>query len=149
MIDWISDNPWVVWVGIAVVLAVAELLSLELVLLMFGIAALVAAVVSLFAPAWVAILVFGLVSVLLLGVIRPRFVRRLHSGPTLTVGHHNLVGRPGVVDEPVSSSAGRVVVEGDLWTARSPQGEHYDVGAEVVVVAIEGATAMVTGKALH
>ena len=139
MIDWISDNPWVIWIGIAVVLAVAELLSLELVLLMFAIAALVAALVSLVA--------FGLVSVLLLGVIRPRFVRRLHAGPTLTVGHHNLVGRTGIVDEPVSSLAGRVLIQGDLWTARTTQDEHHDVGAEVVVVAIEGATAMVTGKA--
>lgn len=147
MIDWINDNPWVIWVGIAVVLAVAELLSLELVLLMFGIAALAAAAVSLVAPAWVAIVVFGLVSVLLLGVIRPRFVRRLHDGPTLTVGHHNLVGRTAIVDEPVSSFAGRILIQGDLWTARTTNDEHHDVGAEVVVVAIEGATAMVTGKA--
>ncbi len=146
MTDWINDNLWVVWLGVATVLAAAELLSLELVLVMFAIAAVAAAALSPFVPPWVTMIVFGIVSILLLGVIRPRFRRRLHDGPTLTVGHHNLVGRVAVVDEPVSDLAGRVSIDGELWTARTRSGEQFDVGARVTVVSIEGATAVVAGK---
>ncbi|EFQ84077.1 nodulation efficiency protein D [Aeromicrobium marinum DSM 15272] len=148
MIDWINDNTWVVWIAIATVLALAELASLELVLLMFAVAALVAAGASaLGAPVWLSFIVFGGVSVLLLMFVRPRFTRRLHDGPTLTVGHHNLVGRTGVVDEPVTDRSGRVTIDGQLWTARrSVVSTPLDVGTEVTVVSIEGATAIVAGK---
>ena len=33
MIDWLTEHAWVTWVGIAVVLAIVELMSLDLVLL--------------------------------------------------------------------------------------------------------------------
>ncbi len=146
MIEWINDNLWVVWLGVATVLAVAELLSLDLVLLMFALAAVVAAAFAPFSPPWVTMVIFGAVSILLLAVIRPRFRRKLHSGPTLTVGHHNLVGRTAIVDEPVSEFAGRVAIDGELWTARTATAELHDVGEHLTVVSIEGATAYVAGK---
>jgi len=146
MIEWVNDNLWVVWLGVAAVLAVAELLSLDLVLLMFAVAAVVAAVIAPFSPPWVTLIVFGVVSILLLAIIRPRFRARLHAGPTLTVGHQNLVGRTAIVDEPVSDYAGRVMIDGELWTARARPGEHFDVGAHLRVVSIEGATAFVAGN---
>ncbi|WP_229054081.1 NfeD family protein [Aeromicrobium sp. Leaf350] len=146
MTDWVNENLWVVWIGVASVLAVAELLSLDLVLLMFAIAALAAAAASPFMPAWATMIVFGVISILLLAVIRPRFKRKLHSGPTLSVGHHNLVGRPAVVDEPVTDVSGRVMIDGELWTARTATAEHHDVGERLTVVSIEGATAYVAGK---
>jgi membrane protein implicated in regulation of membrane protease activity len=146
MIEWVNDNLWVVWLGVAAVLAVAELLSLDLVLLMFAVAAVVAAVIAPFSPPWVTLIAFGVVSILLLAIIRPRFRSRLHAGPTLTVGHQNLVGRTAIVDEPVSDYAGRVMIDGELWTARARPGEQFDVGTHLKVVSIEGATALVAGN---
>ncbi|MFT4188008.1 MAG: NfeD family protein [Aeromicrobium sp.] len=146
MLDWIKDNLWLTWVGIASLLAVAELMSLDLVLLMFAVAALAAAGTATFAPDWVTLIVFGVVSLLLLAFIRPRFTRKLHAGPTLTVGHHNLVGRTAIVDEPVSEFSGRVTIDGELWTARAASGEHFDAGTHLQVVSIDGATAYVAGK---
>ena len=109
MIDWLSDHAWVGWVGIAVVLSVVELMSLDLVLLMFAIGALGAAVVAgLGGPLWLALLVFAGVSVAFLFLVRPPLVQRLHAGPTLQVGHQNLVGRDALVIEPVDSRSGRV-----------------------------------------
>ncbi|MFT4298218.1 MAG: NfeD family protein [Aeromicrobium sp.] len=146
MTQWVNDNLWLVWVGAATILAVAELLSLDLVLLMFAIAALAAAATSPFVPAWVTLIVFGVVSILLLAVIRPRFKATLHAGPTLTVGHQNLVGRTAIVDEPVDEFVGRVTIDGELWTARAADGEHHDVADRLTVVSIEGATAYVARK---
>ena len=147
MIDWLVDHAWVTWVGIAVVLAVVELMSLDLVLLMFALGALGAAVAAgLGGPVWLALLVFAVVSTALLFLVRPPLVERLHAGPTLQTGHQNLVGRDALVIEPVDSRSGRVKLASEVWSARTDGGESFDTGAEVHVIRIDGATAVVTGK---
>ena len=115
MIDWLIDHLWVTWVGVAVVLAVVELMSLDLVLLMFALGALGAAVAAgLGGPVWLTLLVFAVVSTALLFLVRPPLVERLHAGPTLQTGHQNLVGRDALVIEPVDSRSGRVQLAGSL-----------------------------------
>lgn len=147
MIDWFSDNAWVTWVGIAVVLAVAELLSLDLVLLMFAFGALAAAVVAgLGGPLWLAILVFAVAVAILLSLVRPPLVERLHAGPTLEVGHGSLVGYTAVVLQPVGSFDGRVQLAGELWSARTDDLTEIGEGAQAFVVAIDGATAVVSAN---
>lgn len=147
MIDWLSDHAWVTWVSIAVMLAVVELMSLDLVLLMFAIGALGAAVVAgLGGPLWLALLLFAVVSVALLFLVRPPLVQRLHAGPTLPVGHQGLVGRDALVIEPVDSRSGRVKLASEVWSARTDGDESFDTGIEVHVIRIDGATAVVTGK---
>lgn len=148
MMDFISDNPWVAWVAIGVILAVAELVSLDLVLLMFALGALAAAIASaLGAPLWLALLILGVVSVALLYFVRPPVVARLHAGPTLTSGHDAQVGRTAVVVEPVDDRGGRVHLSGELWSARADAaGLAFDAGTEVLVTRIDGATAVVTTK---
>jgi membrane protein implicated in regulation of membrane protease activity len=148
MIDWMQDHPAATWLGIAVVLALVEVLSLDLVLLMFGLGAVAAAIATgLGAPLWLAILVFTIVSVALLYFVRPAIVQRLHAGPTLTTGHDALIGRSGVVLEPVDQRNGRIQLAGEVWSARTA-GEHemFDTGTEVLVTRIDGATAVVTLK---
>ncbi|MEV7396303.1 NfeD family protein [Aeromicrobium sp. NPDC092404] len=148
MIDWIQDHPAASWLGVAVVLAVVEIFSLDLVLLMFALGAVAAAVASGFgAPLWLAIAVFAVVSVGFLYFVRPPVVARLHAGPTLTTGHEALVGRSGVVLEPVDKRNGRIQLAGEVWSARSAEEHHlFETGTEVLVTRIDGATAVVTIK---
>ena len=147
MIEWMTDNAWVTWVGIAVLLAVAELLSLDLVLLMFALGAVAAAVATAIgAPFWLALLIFGIVTVGLLYLARPPIVARLHDGPTLVTGAHALVGRDAVVLEPVTRFVGRVTLAGEVWSARTEGDTELPPGAEVVVTRIDGATAVITPK---
>jgi membrane protein implicated in regulation of membrane protease activity len=146
--DWINDNGWAVWLAIALALVIVELVSLDLVLLMFGLGALAAAIgTALGIPVVLAIVVFAVASVALLFIVRPPLVERLHAGPTLTSGHDALVGRSAVVLEPVDQRQGRIQLGGELWSARSETGtDPIDTGTEVLVTRIDGATAVVTTK---
>jgi membrane protein implicated in regulation of membrane protease activity len=147
MTDWIRDNAWATWLGVAVVLAVVEMLSLDLVLLMFALGALAAAAAAgLGAPIWITLPLFALVSVALLALVRPSVVAKLHAGPTLETGHANLVGAVAVVVEPVDWRGGRVQLAGELWSARTLSDTAYDTGTEVLVTQIDGATAVVTSS---
>ena len=115
MIDWISEHAAAAWIGVAVVLALVEMMSLDLVLLMFALGALAAALTAgLGAPVWAAILVFALVSLGLVFLVRPPLVAKLHSGPTLATGHQALVGQSAVVAEPVDKHGGRIKLSGEV-----------------------------------
>jgi membrane protein implicated in regulation of membrane protease activity len=144
--DWLRDHAWETWLGLTIVLGLAEMFSLDLILIMLAAGALVgmlAAILDLHIA--VQILAASAASVAALAMVRPTMVKRLHGGPELSLGHGKLVGKQGIVTEDISGlSAGRIKLAGEFWTA-----EPYDdtttilAGETVEVLAIRGATAVV------
>lgn len=139
---------WLIWLIAAAGLGVAELLTLDLVLLMFAGAALVAVLVALVgAPVALQLLAFGAAGAALLVLVRPVAKKHLQAN---AIEHRDgvevFVGRIGTVTESVDDRSGRIRIGGDEWTAvtRTPL-ERFDVGTQVRVMAIEGATAVVSG----
>ncbi len=134
------------WLIAALGLAGAEVLTGDLFLLMLGGGALAAAGTSwLFDwPIWADGAVFLVVSVLLLVLVRPALRRRMQSAAALETGIEALEGRPALVLDRVSQHEGQVKLEGEVWTAR-PLNDHdvYEAGAQVMVMGIDGATAVV------
>jgi membrane protein implicated in regulation of membrane protease activity len=145
-VDWLGNHLWTAWLVLAVALAVAELVSLDLVLLMVAVGALVGGLVALLgAPLFLQVLLAAGASGAMLMLVRPNLVARLHNGPTLVSGHERLVGQQGVVTEELSAlNPGRVKVGGEIWSA-CPYDEGLTIppGARVEVFAIRGATAYV------
>ena len=143
--EWLQDNAWAAWLGLALVLGSVEMLSLELTLLMLAIGALGgAAAAGVGAPIALQALVAVLVSAGMLVFVRPSVVRRLHSGPDLRTGTAALVGSEGRAVAEIGPSAGQVKLGGEVWTAR-PYDETAVIaeGAQVQVLEIRGATALV------
>jgi membrane protein implicated in regulation of membrane protease activity len=143
--DWLREHAWEIWLGVAMLLGVAELVSLDLILLMLAGGALVGALTSLLMlPVPVQVFAAVLTSIAMLAIVRPSVVKRLHSGPDLVTGHDKLIGKQGVVISEVSCDAGQVRIAGEVWTAR-PYDEDavIEPGARVDIFEIRGATAMV------
>lgn len=142
--EWFED--WQAWLATAIALGVAELFSLDLMLLMMATGALAGMGASLIpGVGWpVQVIVAVVTAVGMLAFVRPNVVKRLHSGPELTLGHAALVGRQGLVIDEVTREGGQIRIAGEVWTARP-----YDdtavipVGANVDVFEIRGATAYV------
>ncbi|MCX5259882.1 NfeD family protein [Streptomyces canus] len=92
----------------------------------------------------VQVLVFAAVSVALIAVVRPIATRHRSQRPQLVTGIDALKGKQAVVLERVDNAGGRIKLAGEVWSARSlDTGRAYEVGQEVDVVDIEGATAIV------
>ena len=144
--DWLSEHAWAAWLGVAAVLGAAELVSLDLVLIMLAVGALAGAVTAALGAAVVAqILVAGLASIAMLALVRPGLVSKLHQGPELRLGHSKLVGQRAVVTQRITGLAvGQIKLAGETWTA-APYDEHVTIepGATVEVFEIRGATAYV------
>src|SRR3954468_10313800 len=99
--DGIHD--WQVWLSLAIGLGVLELFSLDLILLMLATGAVVGMLLALVGvDVWVQVLAAVAASIAALGLVRPSVVKRLHSGPTLVLGHDALVGKTALVVEQVS-----------------------------------------------
>ncbi|MET0526001.1 MAG: NfeD family protein [Nocardioides sp.] len=144
--DWLGDNLWAAWAGAAVLLGVAEMLSLDLVLIMVAVGAVAGMVMALVgAPVAAQVLVAAAVSVAMLGLVRPTIAKRFHGGPELTLGHGKLVGQRGVVTEEITDHQhGRIKLAGEIWSA-APYDENVTItpGETVEVLQIKGATAYV------
>ncbi len=143
--QWMMDHQWTVWLSVAVLLVLLEMFSLDLVFLMLSFGAtgglLVALVTDNIAVQVVAAII---TSVLMLFLIRPTMVKRLHRGEDLTSGALGLVGQEGFVLEPMTSvQPGRVKIGGDEWTALPADDSIIPAGQKVIIVAITGATARV------
>jgi membrane protein implicated in regulation of membrane protease activity len=144
MDGFLSENQWVLWLAASVGLAAAELLSLDLILLMLAVGALGGALVAaLHGPVILQMLVALGISLGMLTMVRPSVVRRLHRGPELTTGHAALVGKQAVVLETVDARTGRIKLRGQIWSARSVDESVITPGSTVDVYEIDGATAVV------
>lgn len=141
-------DAWAWWALIALAFAVGEVTTTTLFLGMLTGGAAAAALVSLTgADVPVQLVVFAIVSVLLVLVVRPVARKHLQSPVAVRSGTAALVGTEAVVTEAVDGSDGRVKLAGEIWSARSYDGESkLGVGTPVYVVAISGATALVAER---
>ncbi|MGW4437111.1 NfeD family protein [Streptomyces sp. NPDC004596] len=138
-------DAWVWWLVGAAALGIPLVVTAMPEFGMFAVGAVAAAVVAgLGFGVVIQVLAFVVVSVALIAVVRPIAARHGSQRPQLATGVDALKGRQAVVMERVDGSGGRIKLAGEIWSARSlDTGRAYDVGQEVDVVDIEGATAIV------
>lgn len=136
------------WLALGVVLVIAEAFTGTLVLIMLAAGAIAAAVgAALGAPLAAQLLLFAAVSALSVWFLRP--IIRRHFLPTVADpdrmdGVRVLEGAPGEVLEQVTTGAGLVKVEGELWSARSYDATQVlEPGERIRVIEVRGTTAMV------
>jgi membrane protein implicated in regulation of membrane protease activity len=134
-----------IWVIAAGVLAGAETLSLDLVLIMCAGGAAGGAITAAAGGGAVLQVIVAIVSAaLLLGVVRPVAKRHLVGIGTHQTGSAALVGKQAVVLSAVDEHDGRVRLNGAEWSARSyDRTQTLAVGQAVRVMEIDGATAVV------
>jgi membrane protein implicated in regulation of membrane protease activity len=139
---------WVLWLIAAVLFAIGEMMTLGFFLAPFaGGAAVAALLAGVGAGGVVEWAVFLVVSILLLGVVRPIARSHRQRPAQIRTGTAALVGQSGMVLERIANREGMgcVKIEGEVWTARAyDESETIEVGTPVHVVQIRGATALVS-----
>jgi membrane protein implicated in regulation of membrane protease activity len=138
-------GTWIIWLVVAAVLGVVEIVTTRLAFGLMAVAALVGAGVG--AAGGNAVLqlgAFAVASAAGLGIVRPFALRHIKQPPPLRTGTAALVGRSAYVLEEVTARSGRVQIGGEEWSAR-PYDETLTIptGSIVDVLQIEGAMALV------
>lgn len=138
-----------VWAIIGLVFVGAEFILPGLVIIFFGIGALITAAVSaLLPPVAASILLQTLTwigsSVVTLAVLRRRFAR-VFRGTLLNEPEEDLVGKRAEVTAPVGpDQPGRIRLQGTTWKAITYDEMNFQPGDPVDVIKQEGATLIVT-----
>lgn len=135
------------WVLIGAVALVGEALNTQLFLLNVGVAAFIVAPLALvFGPSLQAAL-FIVVSLLLLGLVRPRLLHALAgNAPRRTLTNHGrLIDQAATVTQTVTVHSGTIRVgNAEFWTARTNGPlPPIPVGHAVRIIYVDGLTAYV------
>jgi membrane protein implicated in regulation of membrane protease activity len=140
MLDALSEYAAVVWIGIALVLALIEAATLGLATIWFAIGAVAAMLVSVIGGGFLTqLIVFLVVSVILLYFTRPIALNKLKIGREKNFTE-KMSGKRGLVTESILPfGSGLVKVSGIVWTAigETPEAT-IERGVEVNVLRIEG-----------
>lgn len=132
---------WVFWLIAAGVLFVAEMMTFTFYLLWLSIGAAAAGIVSLFIPEALLIqVVVGSLVALVLTIFSKPLVSRFRSSHGFKDTGTEIVGRQGVVVEPIEQGRfGQVKVGGDTWSASS----HQSLAKEEVVRVVKRGTTII------
>ena len=134
------DTMTIVWLVLAIVMAIVEACTVQLVSVWFAIGGAAACITSLITDnIIIQAAVFVGVSAVALAVTRPlvKKMRRRGSEPT---NADRYIGKSAIVITAIDNenAEGMVKVDNQKWTARSETGEKLPEGARVTVTAIEG-----------
>ena len=138
----------VIWIVLGIALAIAETFTATFLIIFFSVGALAAAgAAALGAPLLLQVIVFAIVSGLSLGALRPIILKpgrpAVESGET-PIGLEAIENSHGMVLEEVDGNQGCIKIDGEIWQARSFDGnEKYLPGERVRVIKVKGATAIV------
>jgi membrane protein implicated in regulation of membrane protease activity len=141
-------DAWVIWLIVAIVFAVAEVINLSFYLFPFAIGAAGAALVGV-AGGGIAIelITFAVLTGVSFTVVRPIARRHINMPPQIRTGTAALIGRTGIVTERIvnDEGVGRVRIDGEVWTARAyDEDKIIEPGVRVHIMEIKGATALVS-----
>ncbi|HWS38076.1 MAG TPA: NfeD family protein [Actinoplanes sp.] len=138
----------VLWIVLAVALAIGEAFTATILIIFFAAGALAAAgAAALGFGLLVQVLVFAVVSGLSVAALRPIILR--HARPALETGEtpfgvEAIENSRGTVIEAVDGDHGMIKIDGELWQARSfDSGDTFAPGEHVRVVKLRGATVLV------
>jgi membrane protein implicated in regulation of membrane protease activity len=143
-----SSDLWPWWIAAAIALGIAELFTGDLIFLMIAVGSLAAALAAyLDVPVVFQVLIGGVTALLLLTFVRPLAMKLMRPKDETATNTPRLIGKPAVVLEEVHERDGRVKLDGEVWSARTDDPSvTLNVGADVTVLRIDGATAIVGPK---
>ncbi len=132
--------PSAVWLILLVILVAGEAITVGLTFIWFAVGAvggLLTAVLG--GPIWLQVVVFLLLSALTLVLVRPAAARLLTPGLSPT-NADRVLSQIALVTEEIDNIAetGQVKLFGQVWTARSENGEVIPVQTRVRILRIEG-----------
>lgn len=126
-----------VWLAAALIFVVLEVFTPGFIFACFVVGSVAAGVTSLLTDSYlIQGAVFGVVSLVLIPLTR-RFAAKITKPAPVATNMDALIGKTAVVKNEVSSTAGQVVVDDQVWQARGET--TIAVGDRVRILSVEGA----------
>ena len=134
------ESTVILWVGAIILFLVVEAATAGLTCIWFALGSVAALLTAwLRGPIWLQIVWFLVVSVSALLLTRP-LARKFINGRKTPTNADRAIDRIGIVTETIDNIAasGAVKLDGQVWTARSADGEIIAMGERVEALEIRG-----------
>lgn len=135
---------WQVWLIIAGLFFIGEMITVGFLVFWFGVGALLAMITSFFTSnIIIQTTVFVISSAILLLVTKP-FVKKFVDVKSTNTNAFSIIGKKALVIKEINShSVGQIKINGEVWSAESENNETILEGSEVEIVKINGVKAIV------
>ena len=136
---------WQIWIIIAGVCLIGEILTSGFLIFWLSIGALIAMVVSFFVDSIIVqTAVFVISSAILIFATKP-FVKKFAKTKDVKTNAFSIIGQNGIVTKDIDSinSKGQVKIDGETWSAVGKNDMDIPKGTEIEVVEIKGVKAIV------
>ncbi len=137
---------WQIWLIIAGVCLIAEIITVGFLIFWLAIGALLAMVVSFFTDnIIIQTTVFVISSCILIFATKP-FVKKFAKGaPNVKTNFYSIIGKTAMVTQDIDSinGTGQIKVDGEVWSATSEDGINIPKGTEVKILEVAGVKAKV------
>lgn len=137
---------WQIWLIVAGVFFIGEILTAGFLIFWLGVAALLTMCVSFFTSnLMIQMAVFVISSVILILATKP-FVKKFVDHKSTPTNAYSLIGKKAKVIQEINpiENKGQIKVSAEVWTATNEKGEIIPEGTEVEILKIEGVKAIVT-----
>lgn len=136
---------WQIWLIIAGLFFIGEMLTVGFLIFWLGVGALIAMLASFFTDnIIIQTSIFVISSVVLLLATKP-FVKKFVDIKKTNTNVFSIVGKKAVVIKEINSinSTGQIKVNGEVWSAESDGDETIEEGSEVEIIEVRGVKAIV------
>lgn len=137
---------WQIWLVIAGVCLVIEIMTTGFLVFWLAIGALISMIVSLFTDSiLIQTAVFVISSAILIFATKP-FVKKFAKTKDVKTNAFSIIGQNGIVTKEIDSinAKGQVKIDGETWSAVGKDDMDIPKGTEVEVLEIKGVKAVVT-----
>jgi len=138
------ENTWLIVLGIALIifeLLFGAISGFDIALI--GLSLIIGGAAHYYSTSWQLGIVIAIVVMLIYFVYFRRGIRKKLLFSTQKIGIDSLLGKIGVVVDPMNKTkVGKVLVDGEVWRAKSKETLHEN--QEVMVIKLEGVTLEVT-----
>ena len=134
---------WQVWLIIAGLFFIGEIITVGFLVFWFGVGALIAMIVSFFTSnIIIQTTVFVISSAILLLATKPFVKKFVDVKPTKT-NAFSIIGKKALVTKEINShSVGQIKINGEVWSAESQDNDTIEEGSEVEILGINGVKAI-------
>lgn len=131
---------WQYWLIASGAFFIGEILTVGFLLFWFGIACLIAMVVSFFTSNIIIQMVIFLVSSVILILSTKPFVKKFINKKTIVTNANSLIGKKAIVIKEINNlqGTGQIKIGGEIWSAQNESDTTISENQEVEIIKIEG-----------
>lgn len=131
---------WQYWLIASGAFFIGEILTVGFLLFWFGIACLLAMVVSFFTSNIIIQMVVFLVSSVILILSTKPFVKKFINKKTILTNANSLIGKKAIVIKEINNlqGTGQIKIGGEVWSAQNESDTTISENQEVEIIKIEG-----------